>query len=738
MSFFYWLADKTCYTFAVSFFTVLTALPVAFFTLFLSSSFIVDMGPDLMKNLSYAFAAGMPVVIMLHYIHFGLLTPLKIPAFMKSHRRINKAFKNSFNENPEQLERVYKDLSDLPMYNMLTAVFYTACLGLLITGYGFFHYGYTEFFSFRDLQLVFRMMILGIAVAMIIYGLFSYLLAEALSNNERSMLYNRMLESGIKRRPRILIGIRLKFFFFVMVMVITLISFAAFMEEGRYYGELYTFQIVIYFTLSVVAGLVLMQITTNSIVKILRDINRVSREIASGGKAVFSVLSLEREFVGIEYSMMEMSWEIEGHRQNLEEKVEQRTFELQEALTDLKGRDDLIQKQLDMASIIQRSILPGRIDDWNELKFSVKYIAMEKIGGDFYDIIQLKDDRLGVLVADVSGHGIPAALVTTMAKISFGNAGSKFDSPRRIFQEVNQNILDHIKTQDYMTCFMAVVDDEYNLVYSNASHQKGILLHTASGEIEYLDTDGLFLGAIEEARDTYGEARSRLDYGDRLILYTDGITESMSPERKEYGLKNFEKSIIQKKEMPLNEFSDAIIDDVRNHIGSAQIIDDITLIVVELARDEAVDVVKRSKKLTAAHQYGEAVDLLEKGLEKYPDNRKILYNLSKNHFRMNNYDMAVEVIDKYIEGDQKNKYAYYIAGASCYQLGRFDEAVEYFEKAIYLDSAFVYAIFALGMAYKQNGQHDEAVKAFERVANIDPDNKMALYQLQLLNEETQS
>ena len=78
---------------------------------------------------------------------------------------------------------------------------------------------------------------------------------------------------------------------------------------------------------------------------------------------------------------------------------------------------------------------------------------MEKIGGDFYDVFQLKDNKIGVLIADVSGHGIPAALVTAMAKISFGNAGYQFDSPKRIFQEVNKNIIDHMKTQDYHDLF---------------------------------------------------------------------------------------------------------------------------------------------------------------------------------------------------------------------------------------------------------------------------------------------
>lgn len=734
MRLFYWLSRKISYTFATSFFTVLFAWFIGGFSYYLSSSFMININQNIIHLLYRVFPISIAAAILIHIVHFGLLTPLKIPAFTMALRRINDSFKSDYAIDRDSLERVYGYLSDLPMYSMLASVLYTAIVGIAVTAYAMHSYFIAEVLTANDMKIIYKMVVLSIGIAMVLYGLASYLLTEATSNKERTLVYNRLLMVGAKIRPRVLIGIRLKLFFFVMLMIITLLTFAALMEKSRYSSEFDIISILVYFIISILAGLFLMQITSNSIVKILKDMSRVSREIASGGRAGFTVLSLEKEFAAIEYAMMEMAWEIDEHRQNLERKVELRTLELQDALTDLKGRDDLIQKQLDMASVIQRSILPGRIDDWNELKFTVKYIAMEKIGGDFYDIIQLKDDKLGIVIADVSGHGIPAALVTTMAKISFGNAGQKFDSPRRIFQEVNQNILDHVKTQDYLTCFMAVIDDEYNLVYSNASHQKAILLRTMSGTTEKLDTDGLFLGAVLEARDTYSENKTKLNYGDRLILYTDGIPESINSARKEFGIKSFDESIIRNRSLPLNDFSNALIDDLQKHIGSAQIIDDITLIVVELARDEAVDIVKNSKNLTNSHKYSEAVEALENGLVKYPDNQKILYNLAKNYFRIGSFEKCLAIIGNYIDSDKRNKYAFYIAGSSCYQLEKFDEAVDFFNKAVGVDANFIYALFALGMAFRKKGSPQEAVKVFERVVNIDPDNKMALYELQLINK----
>jgi len=430
----------------------------------------------------------------------------------------------------------------------------------------------------------------------------------------------------------------------------------------------------------------------------------------------------------------ETAREIDDFRRDIEGKVAKRTEELEEALASLRSRDEQIQKQLDMASVIQRSILPGKIDDWNELKFAVRYIAMEKIGGDFYDVHLLKDDKIGVMIADVSGHGIPAALVTTMAKMSFGNAGSKYDSPKKIFQEMNQNILDHVKTQDYMTCFMLAIDDDYNMVYSNASHQKAILL-SHEGSIELLDTNGLFIGAIEEARESYDEKKTKLEYGDRVILYTDGIPEAINEERVEYSNRRLEEAIRRYQSLPAEEFAEAIINDVRQFMGGAQLVDDITLLVVELSRDEAVDIIKNSKRLINAHEYQEAIEVLEKGFKKYPENQKILYNLAKNYFRVNSFRKAIDRIQAYIENDKMNKNAYYIGGASYYQLGDFDSAIEYFEKGLEIDPSFVNALFAMGMAYKKKGDEESAMRSFEKVINIDPDNKMAMFEIRSMTEK---
>ena len=734
MRIFYFLARNISYTFAVTFFLSIFGLLEGLFSYVIASSFILSSYAKIIKVFVQWLPPVFLIVILLTYIGSGFLTPVKIPALLKRYRRINRVFRNNLKADADYLKETYGDFSDLVMNNTTASVFFvllTSAAMAAICGWKFY---FTGEFSISEIETILKMIFLATIISMIVFAMTTHILSEFLTNNERAELYNEILKKGEMIKPHVLFSVRINFNFFVFIMIIILFMYAALFERIKSFGSSNNIVILLFMTFAALSALFLARINANSILRILNDMARVTRDIAAGRRSGFRVLSLGREFSSIEYALMEMAWEIDEHRKNLELKVQERTEELEKVLNDLKIKDDQIQKQLDMASVIQRSILLTKIDDWNELKFSVKYNAMEKIGGDFYDVFQLKDNKIGVLIADVSGHGIPAALVTAMAKISFGNAGYQFDSPKRIFQEVNKNIIDHMKTQDYMTCFMVVIDDDYNITYSNASHQKAIIYRKETGTVELLDTNGLFIGALEEARDTYEEKTTKLNYGDRLILYTDGISEAQNSNREEYSNDRFEKSILANKDYNLDEFTEAILHDVHAHIGEMGAIDDITLLIVELVSDEAIDIIKNSKKLVNNHKYLDAIELLENGLEKYSDNQKILYNLGKNYFRVNNYNKAVQTLDKYIRKDKKNKFAFYVNGASYYQMMDFKNAIENFIAAIQIDPNMANALFALGMSYKNLGDYDTAVQTFERVINIDADNKMSLFEIKQIEK----
>jgi phosphoserine phosphatase RsbU/P len=674
-------------------------------------------------------------IVIIYFILFGILSPLKLPAGFKFLRNINNNFKKNL-LNPDisddDLKKLYSHLTNIPIYNtIITSILLIIGTGVTVfTGYLTIK-SYGSVFLKHLMEYIRTSMILH-GFVMIIIAVLTYVLTDTITTYERALCYNELWKRNYFNRPKSYLRLRIKFNTIALLMLISLSAFLFIFIKKQLYMEIDMSAFLIYFLASISAAIIIVFITANSILRIFRDISRVAKDITKGLNASFHVLPLEGEFADIEYLILSMDKEILEHRRDLEAKVAERTEELRKALSNLKERDDLIQKQLDMAGSIQRSIFPGKINDWNELKFSVKYFSMDKIGGDFYDVHQIDGNKLALYVADVSGHGIPAALVSTMAKVSFGNAFIKYNTPKKIFREVNQDLLTHIKTQDYLTCFMALIDDEYNVTYSNASHQKGIILRSAGGTVEQLDTGGLFLGAIEDARETYEEKITKLNYGDRLILFTDGIPEATNSAKEHYTNEKFEKNIIRNRGLELKEFTNSIIEDLQNFISGSKIQDDITLLVIELKRDETIDIVKNIKILTDEKEYKKAIDILKAGLEQYPDNQKLLYNLAKTYLRTNEFSQVIKIIKKYIEKDKDNKFAYYLAGAASYKISDYGEAIGYFQQALAIDPNFVNALFALGMSFKDKGMKDDAGRCFEKVKNIDEDNKLVDYELEQL------
>jgi len=461
----------------------------------------------------------------------------------------------------------------------------------------------------------------------------------------------------------------------------------------------------------------------------------------------FTILSVMTTYIILTYftnkkkaelynqSLAAMAKEAEEQKKNFEFEIQTKSVELEKILKKSKKRDEIVQQQFDKINVIRKNILLTKIDDWKELKFSVKYNALEEIGCDFYDIFRLRDNKIGLLIGDVSVRGLPAVLFIAMTKNLFVKAVQLYDSPKRIFQEVNKNIKDIFKGNDSLTCFMAVIDDEYNVTYSNAGHQKAIVFRKEGEYIDLLDTNGLVIGALEDTENQYEEKTTKLNYGDRLILYTDGIPNAQDNEGGEnYSNKRLERLVIENNDLSLDDFTESILRDVHKHTGRKEAADDMSVFAVELVFDEAVEIIKSSRKLINNHKYLDAVKFLENGLVKYPDNQKILYNLGKGYFRIKNYDKSIQLLDRYIKKDKNNKYAFYINGAAHYQMMNYGKAADNFAEAAAIDPNMTDALLALGMSYKNLDEHDAAIKSFERVININAGNKIALFEIRQIKK----
>jgi serine phosphatase RsbU (regulator of sigma subunit) len=254
--------------------------------------------------------------------------------------------------------------------------------------------------------------------------------------------------------------------------------------------------------------------------------------------------------------------------------------DLQAAQTELV-RSERVKRDLEVAAQVQRSILPAELPQLRGLSFAAHAQPAREIGGDFYDVFQLDEQHLGVLIADVSDKSIHAAIFMAISRALFLSETRRTLSPRDVCIAVNHLLLD-ISSDDnmFVTVFYGVLHmDERRLTYVRAGHDKPMLMH-ADGPIDTLEGEGRFLGMIDGL---YVEERIvNLRAGDRLIMYSDGVPDANNAARERYTKERLRQIVAPLHTARAQELADAIFDDVLAFQGDAPQFDDITLLVAAI------------------------------------------------------------------------------------------------------------------------------------------------------------
>jgi phosphoserine phosphatase RsbU/P len=242
-----------------------------------------------------------------------------------------------------------------------------------------------------------------------------------------------------------------------------------------------------------------------------------------------------------------------------------------------------ISKELETARNIQQSILPAATPSAPGLEIFASYLPMAEVAGDFYDFLDQGDGRLGVLVADVSGHGVPAALIASMVKIAFAAQADHASDPARVIAGMNHALCGKFEFA-YVTATYAFLDPARRvLAYASAGHPP-ILLLRASGEIESLEEGGIVLAFTPDA--SYSNVSIPLDPGDRMLLYTDGLLETADQRGTLFGDARLFESLRDAASLNLPASLTHLISDLNSWRGpNAPLTDDVTLVTVELRAD---------------------------------------------------------------------------------------------------------------------------------------------------------
>ncbi len=243
-------------------------------------------------------------------------------------------------------------------------------------------------------------------------------------------------------------------------------------------------------------------------------------------------------------------------------------------------QQQLTNQELDTARTIQKSFLPEIIPQHAGWDIGAFWRPMREVAGDFYDFYTLSDGRLAVVIADVSGKGVPAALFMALTVTVLRFAMSLKLSPGELLSHVNARLISDQQSKMFATVFVGYLDLESGtLQFASGGHNPPLLYRAATGECEYLDASGVAVGVFKEA--DYAEETVTLAEGDVLVLYTDGITEVVNAEEEEFGEERLEALVAQQPACPAQELAERNVAAAVAFAESQGSFDDETLVVVK-------------------------------------------------------------------------------------------------------------------------------------------------------------
>jgi sigma-B regulation protein RsbU (phosphoserine phosphatase) len=238
-----------------------------------------------------------------------------------------------------------------------------------------------------------------------------------------------------------------------------------------------------------------------------------------------------------------------------------------------------IDRELDIARDIQRSILPSAVPTVNSLRIAAVYRPMTAVAGDFYEFVSVDRNRTGFLVADVSGHGVPAALIAAMIKVAMQSVVSRADDPAEVLRELNHALAGQLRGQFVTAAYLWMDTENRRALYSAAGHPP--LLRWRDGALERIESNGLLFGVVENT--CYPVCELPLNLGDRFLLYTDGISEPENAAGDSFGDKRLEEVVRLNQSRPPIELSDQLLSAIhRWQPASTTQQDDITLLVIDV------------------------------------------------------------------------------------------------------------------------------------------------------------
>lgn len=248
-------------------------------------------------------------------------------------------------------------------------------------------------------------------------------------------------------------------------------------------------------------------------------------------------------------------------------------------------QQQLINRELETAHSIQESFLPDRIPALAGWDIGALWCPIRSVAGDFYDFYALSGGRVGIVIADVSGKGIPAALFMALSVTVLRYGMSINLPPHEVLRHANEMIISEQRSRMFATTFVGYLDPASGeMRFACGGHNPPLWYHAATGTVDYVTAQGVAVGIFKEAE--FALDRLRMEPGDIFVLYTDGITEVLNGEEEEFGEDRLEALIRQHTALSAQELADRILETINDFAAEQELSDDATLVIVKRTGDD--------------------------------------------------------------------------------------------------------------------------------------------------------
>lgn len=247
----------------------------------------------------------------------------------------------------------------------------------------------------------------------------------------------------------------------------------------------------------------------------------------------------------------------------------------------LKKQNDVLIEDLETAKGVQMALMPDHFPESKEYRIAARYEPVDRLGGDLFDVVVLEGGKqLGVIVLDVVGHGVAAALVTAMTKIAFRNACFGGSNPGEVLEQMNHELHQNLKS-GYVTAFYGIYDLASKIFsYASGGHPPLLVHRKSEDKIIELHAQATFLGFFDKVEFQVDSCKMNKD--DRIIFYTDGLFESQNDEGDQYGIPRVSNMIKENGDLDIQPLVVGMLQDLHQFMGSNNLDDDITIVGMDI------------------------------------------------------------------------------------------------------------------------------------------------------------